>query len=109
MSRDRTRQIVLEDCECDTPQGDVPHAYTIRRHALSGLAHVNSESAIFQKPGAIPMLIDVFAERGFNAAVHMDIQEVPQRFDLTTGEITCRSKVVYRVRLQFTASKIRRG
>jgi adenylate kinase len=82
---------------------------TIRRHALSGLAHVNSESAIFQKPGAIPMLIDVFAERGFNAAVHMDIQEVPQRFDLTTGEITCRSKVVYRVRLQFTASKIRRG
>jgi adenylate kinase len=82
---------------------------TIRRHALSGLAHVNSEGAIFEKPGAIPMLIDVFSERGFNAAVHKDIQEVPQRFDLTTGEITCRPKVVYRIRLQFTASKIRRG
>jgi adenylate kinase len=82
---------------------------TIRRHALSGVAHVNSEDAIFEKPGAVPMLIDVFSERGFNAAVDKDIQEVPQRFDLTTGAITCRQKVVHRIQVHFTASKIRRG
>lgn len=82
---------------------------TIRRHALSGLAHVNSEDPIFEKPGAIPMLIDVFSERGFHAAVDKDIQEVPQRLDLATGAITCRPKVVYRIQVHFTASKIRRG
>lgn len=82
---------------------------TIRRHAVSGVAHVNSEDTIFEKPGAIPMLIDVFSERGFNAAVDKDIQEVPQRIDLTTGAITCRPKVVHRIQVHFTASKIRRS
>jgi adenylate kinase len=81
----------------------------ITRHALSGLAHVNSEDPVFAEPLAIPMLIDVFSERGFHTVVDKHIQEVPQRFDLTTGEIICRPKVVYRIQLHFTASKIRRG
>ena len=81
----------------------------ITHHALSGLVHVNSEDAIFEEPLAIPMLIDVFSERGFNAVVDKHIQEVPTRFDLTTGEVTCRPKVVYRIQLHFTASKVRLG
>jgi adenylate kinase len=81
----------------------------IERHALSGRAHVNSEDPIFNESLAIPMLIDIFSERGFHAVVDKHIQEVPERFDLTTGEIKCRPKVVYRIQIHFQASKIRRG
>jgi len=81
----------------------------IAHHALSGRAHVNSEDPIFNEPLAIPMLIDIFSERGYHAAVDKHIQEVPERVDLKTGAITCRSKVVYRIEINFEASKIRRG
>ena len=81
----------------------------INRHALSGRAHVNSEDPIFSEALAIPMLIDIFSERGYHAVVDKHIQEVPERVDLTTGAITCRSKVVYRIEINFEASKIRRG
>jgi adenylate kinase len=81
----------------------------IKRHALSGRAHVNSEDPIFNEPLAIPMLIDIFSERGYHTAVDKHIQEVPERVDLKTGAITCRSKVVYRIEINFEASKIRRG
>jgi adenylate kinase len=81
----------------------------ITRHALSGRAHVNSEDPIFDQPLAIPMLIDLFSERGYHAVVDKQIQEIPERIDLATGEITCRSKVVYRIQIHFEASKIRRG
>ena len=81
----------------------------VTRHALSGRAHVNSEDPIFNEPLAIPMLIDLFSERGYHAAVDKHIQEVPVRVDLTTGEIKSRTKVVYRIEINFEASKIRRG
>jgi adenylate kinase len=81
----------------------------ITRHALSGRASVNSEDPVFNEPLAIPMLIDLFSERGYHAVVDKQIQEVPERFDLKTGEITCRQKVVYRIQILFKASKIRRG
>ena len=81
----------------------------IERHALSGRAHVNSEDPIFNEPLAIPMLIDLFSERGYHAAVDKHIQEVPERVDLKTGAIKCRQKAVYRIEINFEASKIRRG
>jgi adenylate kinase len=55
------------------------------------------------------MLIDIFSERGYHAVVDKHIQEVPERFDLKTGEIKTRAKVVYRIQIHFQASKIRRG
>ncbi len=55
------------------------------------------------------MLIDLFSERGYHAVVDKHIQEVPERIDLATGEIKCRSKTVYRIQIRFEASKIRRG
>ena len=81
----------------------------ITRHALSGRAHVNSEDPIFDEPLAIPMLIDLFSERGYHAVVDKHIQDVPERIDLATGEIKCRAKSVYRIQITFEASKIRRG
>jgi adenylate kinase len=81
----------------------------ITRHALSGRAHVNSEDPIFLEPLAIPMLIDLFSERGYHAVVDKHIQEIPERIDLKTGEISCRAKTVFRIQIHFEASKIRRG
>jgi adenylate kinase len=81
----------------------------IERHALSGRAHVNSDDPIFNEPLAIPMLIDLFSERGYHALVDKTIQLIPERVDLTTGEIKTRTKAVYRIQIHFEASKIRRG
>jgi len=81
----------------------------IVRHALSGRAHVNSEDSLFHQPLALSMLIDIFSERGFHAVVDKHIQAVPERFDLTTGVIELRDKIVYRVQINFKGSEIRRG
>jgi adenylate kinase len=81
----------------------------ITRHALSGRATVNSEDPIFNEPLAIPMLIDIFSERGYHAVVDKTIQQVPERVDLKTGEIKFRMNAVYRIQVTFEASKIRRG
>jgi adenylate kinase len=81
----------------------------INRHALSGRAFVNSEDPIFNEPLAIPMLIDLFSERGYHAVVDKQIQEVPERVDLATGEIKNRTKAIYRIQIYFEASRIRRG
>ncbi len=81
----------------------------IKRHALSGRAHVNSEDALFQDPLALSMLIDIFAERGYHAVVDKHIQEIPVRVDLQTGQIHRKEKTVFRVQINFKGSPIRRG
>jgi adenylate kinase len=81
----------------------------ITRHALSGRAQVNSSDPLFNEPLAIPMLIDLFSERGYHAMVDKTMQQVPERVDLTTGEIKFRTNAVYRIQILFEASKIRRG
>ena len=70
---------------------------------------MNSEDPIFNEPLAIPMLIDIFSERGYHAVVDKTIQQVPERIDLKTGEIKFRTNAVYRIQVTFEASKIRRG
>lgn len=81
----------------------------ITRHALSGRATVNSQDPIFNEPLAIPMLIDIFSERGYHAVVDKTIQQIPERVNLETGEIKFRTNAVYRIQITFEASKIRRG
>ena len=81
----------------------------IARHAVSGRAYVNSEDPIFNEPYAIPMLIDIFSERGYHIAVDKQLHEIPERIDMRTGVITTRAKTVYRIHIFFEASKIRRG
>ena len=81
----------------------------IKRYAVSGRAMINSEECLFEDPVAIAILIDVFSERGFRASVDIHHQEIPERFDLTTGEIKVRTKRVYRMTILFNGSKIRRG
>lgn len=79
------------------------------RHAISGVAHINTEDPVLDDPLALAMVIDVFSERGYHAAVDLHRIEVPEKFDLKTGHITCRVKKVFRIQIRFPGSEIRRG
>ncbi|MEI8038988.1 MAG: nucleoside monophosphate kinase [Verrucomicrobiota bacterium] len=81
----------------------------IKRYAISGRALINTEEELFADPVAIAILIDIFSERGFRASVEIRRQEIPERFDLTTGLIETREKRIYRMTILFAGSKIRRG
>ena len=81
----------------------------ITRHALSGLAIVNSEDPVLDDALALSMLIDIFSERGFHAVVDKTIQEIPESVDLESGEIRRRTKPVFRIQIHFKGSEIRRG
>jgi len=81
----------------------------VLRHAISGTAHINSEDAVLDDPLALAMLIDVFSERGYHAAVDIHRIEIPDRIDLTTGKVISRTKKVFRIEIRFQGSEIRRG
>ncbi len=81
----------------------------VLRHAISGVALINTEDVVLEDPLALAMLIDVFSERGYHAAVDIHRIEIPERFDLATGQITCRVKKVFRIQVRFQGSEIRRG
>jgi adenylate kinase len=81
----------------------------VLRHAISGIAQVNTEDAVLNDPVALAMLIDVFSERGYHAVVDLHRIEVPESFDLKTGAIKCRLKKVFRIQIRFQGSEIRRG
>ncbi|TVP99639.1 MAG: nucleoside monophosphate kinase [Planctomycetaceae bacterium] len=81
----------------------------VLRHAIAGMAVVNSEDPVFEHPLALAMVIDVFAERGFRAVANVNRAEVPRRVDLQTGEIHCEMKRIYRFQIRFRGSAIRRG
>ena len=81
----------------------------ILRHAVAGRAYVNSEDKVFDDPLALAILIDVFSERGYQAAVNIRQEEVPDRVDLETGKIKTRRKKVFLFSIHFQGSVIRRG
>ena len=60
----------------------------VLRHAISGVAHINTEDPVLDDPLALAMLIDVFSERGYHAVVDIHRIDVPERFDLATGAIS---------------------
>ncbi|MCS1412228.1 MAG: adenylate kinase [Verrucomicrobia subdivision 3 bacterium] len=79
------------------------------RHAISGIASVNTEDPVLNDPDALVMLIDIFSERGYHAVIDLHKIEIPEQIDLETGKITCRTKQVYRITIRFAGSEIRRG
>ena len=81
----------------------------IKRHAISGLALINSEDPLFDDPLALAMLIDIFSERGYHAVVDLHRIDIPEKADPASGQITGRVKKVYRIRVRFPGSEIRRG
>lgn len=81
----------------------------VLRHAISGVAHINAEDPVLEDPLALAMVIDVFSERGYHAVVDIHKIEIPEKVDLTTGDIRCRLKKVFRIQIRFQGSEIRRG
>ena len=81
----------------------------VLRHAISGVAQINTEDTVLDDPLALTMLIDVFSERGYHAVVDIHRLDVPERFDAATGAISCSTKKVYRIQIRFQGSEIRRG
>ncbi len=81
----------------------------ILRHAISGVALVNTEDLLLDDPVALAILIDIFSERGFHATVDLHRVEIPDQMDVATGKITCRIKKVFRIQIRFRGSEIRRG
>lgn len=79
------------------------------RHAISGVALINTEDPVLLDPLALAMLIDVFSERGYHAVVDIHKIEIPEHVDLATGAIKCRTKKVFRIQIRFQGSEIRRG
>jgi adenylate kinase len=77
------------------------------RHAVSGVANINSEDPLFQDPSALAMLIDVFSERGFHATVDVTRVGVPDHIDLQTGKIFSQEKRVFRFSVRFRNAEIR--
>ncbi|MCR6654288.1 MAG: hypothetical protein NVV63_00395 [Opitutus sp.] len=81
----------------------------VLRHSISGIAQINTEDTLLTDPTALAMLIDIFSERGYHALVDVHRIEVPEQFNLATGQITCRVKKVFRIQIRFQGSEIRRG
>ena len=81
----------------------------IKRHSISGYSVVNTENTILDDPLAISILIDVFSERGFHAIFDVKKEEIPYRMDRDSFEIHTRIKKIFRIRINFKASEIRRG
>ena len=80
----------------------------IARHALSGRAVVNSEDPLLNESLALAMLIDIFSERGYHAVIDKHLQENAERVDLKTGQIFTKTKLVYRIQINFKGSELRR-
>jgi adenylate kinase len=81
----------------------------VLRHAISGVALINTEEPVLSDSLALAMLIDVFSERGYHAVVDIHKIEIPEQVDLTTGAIKCRTKKVFRIQIRFQGWEIRRG
>jgi len=79
----------------------------VARHAVSGVASINSEDLVFEDPAAMAMLIDVFSERGFHTTVDVTRVGVPLRVDLQTGKIYSQEKKVFRFSVRFRHAHIR--
>jgi adenylate kinase len=77
------------------------------RHAVSGVASINSEDLLFEDPAALAMLIDVFSERGFHATVDVTRVGVPTHIDLQSGRIYSQEKKVFRFSIRFRNAEIR--
>jgi adenylate kinase len=81
----------------------------VRAHAIAGHARINTEDKLLDDPLALKIMLDVFSERGFHATIDVQRMDVPERMNLQTGEISCRTKKVYRIEVRFPPSDIRRG
>lgn len=78
-------------------------------HAIGGRCDLVTENPLFGQKVAMEMLIDIVSERGYYAWAIVETKDIPARVDLSTGEITCRKKPLYKFQFRWSGSTIRRG
>jgi adenylate kinase len=76
---------------------------------MSGRAHINSENPLLADPLVLAMIIDIFADRGYDTVIDIRRYEVPSKVNPETWEIENREKIVWRFIVNFPGSRIRRG
>ncbi|MGK0187873.1 MAG: adenylate kinase [Verrucomicrobiales bacterium] len=80
----------------------------IECHAISGRAVINNEDSVLSNPLALAMVIDIFSDRGYHAVIDKQLNRIPERVNVKTGEIEFRPNTTYRIRVYFEGSEIRR-
>ena len=81
----------------------------IEKYAVVGRCQINSEDTTFDNPLALAMLIDIFAERGYTIVIDIRRETIPVRVNPETWKIETRQKRVFRIKVRFKGSEIRRG
>jgi len=81
----------------------------IRRHAITGKAHIHSQNPVFDEPMAVDMVIDILSERGYRVMYELLRQPIPERIDLETGSISCLERRIHQFEVTFRPPEIRRG
>jgi adenylate kinase len=81
----------------------------IVRHALAGRCVVKTDSALFEDPTAVDMVLDILSERGYHAVYQEQRTPVPERFDPQTGAIACQDRIQHTFEIRFHPPEIRRG
>lgn len=81
----------------------------VKSHLTSGFSIISTDHPILEEEGAISILVDILAERGFHAAVDRREEHIPVRLDPKTHLIECEVKNHHTVHVRFQGSEIRRG
>jgi adenylate kinase len=79
------------------------------RHALAGRCVFRTNSALFEDPITIDMVLDILAERGYHAVYQLRSTPVPEKVDLQTGAIACHDRIEHTFEIRFHPPEIRRG
>ncbi|KAK9839848.1 hypothetical protein WJX81_005830 [Elliptochloris bilobata] len=80
----------------------------LKRCSLAGHAELKTRNKLFSRhPLAADMLIDILTDRGFSVAHVVDEVVVPERVDLRTGAIACRTDRVHHFRMTFERQGVR--
>ncbi len=81
----------------------------IKRHAISGLAIINTNNNVFNDKTALDILIDILIERGYQVAIDTTTVHIPEKINPVTNSIQCLELLSHRIEVKFTACQIRRG
>ncbi|GBF89078.1 adenylate kinase [Raphidocelis subcapitata] len=82
----------------------------LRRGGLAGRAEWTSREALFtDHPAAVDMLLDVLADRGFQASYARERVDVPVSFDAATGAVATEERPLHRFVVRFEAAGVRDG
>jgi hypothetical protein len=82
----------------------------LRQGGLTGRAEWATREALFSDhPVAVDMLLDVLADRGFQASYAKERVDVPVRFDAATGAIETEARALHRFAVRFETAGVRDG